>query len=90
MTVRFQYERLQERRKEKCLTQEALAELCGCSPRYLRALEAGEKTNPSGTLIRMLVYVLELPVEELLILQQEEMIRSKSLSTVLHSLKLQP
>ena len=28
MTVRFQYERLQERRKEKCLTQEALAEPC--------------------------------------------------------------
>ena len=72
MTVQFQHERLRERRKEKQLTQEDLAELCGCSPRYLRALETGGKSNPSGVLVRLLVYALELPVEELLTLRAEE------------------
>ncbi len=90
MTVQFQHERLRERRKEKRLTQEDLAELCGCSPRYLRALEAGKKSNPSGALIRRLTYILELSAEDLLTLQSEEVSFNERLSKILNSLKPQP
>ena len=72
MKVTFQYQKLQQRRKEKQLTQERLAELCGCSPRYLRDLEAGAKCNPSADLLIRFVYVLDVPAEELMAAQSEE------------------
>lgn len=71
MTVRFQYERIKERRKEQNLTQEILAELCGCSPRHLRNLEAGIKRNPSAALVRQLAWALNISMEELLVIQED-------------------
>ena len=71
MTVLFRYDILRQRRKELGLTQEVLAELCGCSPRYLRNLETGKKRNPSAILVRRIAFVLQIPVEELLIVQLE-------------------
>ena len=71
MTVLFRYDILWQRRKELGLTQEGLAELCGCSPRYLRNLETGKKRNPSAILVRRIAFVLQIPVEELLIVQLE-------------------
>ena len=67
MNVVFQHHILQQRRKEKHLTQETLAELCGCSPRYLRDLEAGTKHNPSAALLIQFVYVLDVSAEELMV-----------------------
>lgn len=72
MNIVFQHHILQQRRKEKHLTQEVLAELCGCSPRYLRDLEAGTKTNPSATLLIRFVYTLDLSVDELMSVQTED------------------
>ena len=72
MTVKFQYQKLQQRRKEKQLTQETLAELCGCSPRYLRDLENGIKCNPSAALLFQFVHTLDIPAEELMETQSED------------------
>ena len=74
MTVQFQGEVLRQRRKELHMTQEILAEICGCSPRYLRSLESGRKHNPSAALVRRMACVLEIPVEELLFIHGEEQI----------------
>ena len=71
MTVHFQYELLRKRRKELNMTQEMLAEFCGCSPRYLRNLEAGKKRNPSAILVRRMAFVLEISMEELLVIREE-------------------
>lgn len=71
MLVCFLHERMLQLRREKKLTQETLAELCGCSVRYLRDLERGVKYNPSAALVRKLAYVLEVPMEELLQLNTE-------------------
>ncbi len=71
MLVRFLHEKMLQLRREKKLTQETLAELCGCSVRYLRDLERGVKGNPSAALVRRLAYVLEVPMEELLQLTKE-------------------
>ena len=75
MIVVFQHETLRLRRKEKHLTQEMLAERCGCSPRYLRDLEAGEKRNPSAALLIQFVYALDISAEELMAAQPEESYR---------------
>lgn len=72
MNFVFQHHILQQRRKEKHLTQEMLAELCGCSPRYLRDLEAGVKCNPSAALLVQFVYVLDISAEELMSVQTED------------------
>lgn len=72
MIVVFQHETLRLRRKEKCLTQEMLAERCGCSPRYLRDLEAGTKCNPSAALLIQFVYALDISAEELMATCPEE------------------
>lgn len=71
MNVLFRHDVLRQRRKDLGLTQEMLAELCGCSPRYLRDLETGTKHNPSAMLVRRMAFVLQIPVEDLLILQME-------------------
>lgn len=68
----FQYELLRAQRRKKHLSQEAFAELCDCSPRYLRDLEAGVKGNPSAALVRQMSVVLDLPMEALLSCRREE------------------
>ena len=68
----FQNELLRARRKAKGLTQEQLAEYCGCSPRYLRTLETGAKSNPSAVLVRKIAMVLNVSMEELLTCERED------------------
>ena len=72
MRVTFLHQRLQQKRKEKHLTQEMLAEQCDCSVRYLRDLEAGAKQNPSGALVCRITYVLGIHAEELYVFLQDD------------------
>ena len=71
MRVTFLHQRLQEKRKEKHLTQEMLAERCDCSVRYLRDLELGAKYNLSAALLIQILYALDVPAEELLRIEQD-------------------
>ena len=71
MRVIFLHQRLQQKRKEKQLTQEMLAEQCDCSVRYLRDLELGAKHNLSAALFLQLVYALDVPADELLRIEQD-------------------
>ena len=72
MRVTFLHERLQQKRKEKHLTQEMLAERCDCSVRYLRDLELGVKCNLSAALFLQITYVLDVPADELLRIEQDD------------------
>ena len=72
MRVTFLHQRLQQKRKEKHLTQEMLAELCDCSVRYLRDLELGAKCNLSAALLIQILYALDVPAEELLRIEQDD------------------
>lgn len=72
MRVTFLHERLQQKRKEKHLTQEMLAERCDCSVRYLRDLELGVKCNLSAALFFQIVYILDVPADELLCIEQDD------------------
>ena len=76
ITVHFRYDLLQTRRKELRLTQEILAELCDCSPRYLWNLESGKKRNPSAILLRRIAFVLKVPMEDLLAIRDEPWYRA--------------
>ncbi len=51
-------------RKQKGLTQEALAEQAGINLRTLQRIEKGE-TEPRGATLRLLCDVLEVPIEDL-------------------------
>ena len=72
MRVIFLHERLQQKRKEKHLTQEMLAERCDCSVRYLRDLELGVKCNLSAALLIQILHALDVPAEELLRIEQDD------------------
>ena len=72
MRVIFLHERLQQKRKEKHLTQEMLAERCDCSVRYLRDLELGVKCNLSAALLIQILYALDVPAEELRRIEQDD------------------
>lgn len=54
-------ERIKRKRKAKKLTQEAVAEICGCSSKHLSAVENGEK--PSIELIMKLSVALDATVD---------------------------
>ena len=43
--------KLRERRKELGLSQDELADLAGCSPRFIRALEKGKTTVRADKLV---------------------------------------
>ena len=72
MRVTFLHQKLQQKRKEKHLTQEMLAEQCDCSVRYLRDLELGVKCNLSAALFLQITYVLDVPADELLRIEQDD------------------
>ncbi len=63
MEVHFDYRKFKELRIEMEITQFQLAELSGTSDRYIRAMEAGHKTNPSAILLFRAGLVLNQPVE---------------------------
>lgn len=71
MTVKFNAERLKTVREQKHISQMRLAELCDSSDRYIRALELGNRENPSAALVYLLSRVLELTMEELMIFKLE-------------------
>ncbi|WP_195421506.1 helix-turn-helix domain-containing protein [Faecalicatena contorta] len=54
-------ERIKLKRKAKKLTQDAVAEICGCSSKHLSAVENGEK--PSIELLMKLSVVLDATVD---------------------------
>lgn len=54
-------ERIQRKRKAKKLTQDAVAEICGCSSKHLSAVENGEK--PSIELLMKLSVALDVTVD---------------------------
>ena len=72
MRVIFLHQRLQQKRREKQLTQEMLAERCDCSVRYLRDLELGAKCNLSAALFLQIISVLDIPADELLRIEQDD------------------
>ena len=55
---------LKELRKEKNLTQEQLAELINCNPKYISEIESRNKF-PSAEVIDALALALEVPVSQL-------------------------
>ena len=65
MTVTLNREKLRDRRKEKALTQEKLAEQSGLSDRYIRSLE-GETAQPSASVLYRISQALEVPMDDLM------------------------
>ena len=57
---------LKQRRKEKPMTQAALAEKVGVSQTYIAKLESGDKKNPTVDLLKKIAKALGVPVAELL------------------------
>ena len=72
MKVIFLSQNLRQKRRERHLTQEMLAERCDCSVRYLRDLETGVKDNPSAALFLQLVFALNVSAEELICMEEGE------------------
>ena len=72
MQVTFRHERLKEARMKKNMTQEMLAECCNTSDRYIRDLERGRKSHPSAEMLFLLAANLEIPMEELVDMEQEK------------------
>ena len=72
MRVTFHHQRLRQKRKEKHMSQEMLAERCNCSVRYLRDLERGVKCNLSASLLFQIVIELDVSAEELMCIETEE------------------
>lgn len=73
MLVTFNNTALRQARNAKGLSQAALAEMVDCEPRYLGALERGEKRNPAFILVAQLCLVLDIPMETLVkILPKEQ------------------
>ncbi|RKJ42263.1 XRE family transcriptional regulator [Acutalibacter sp. 1XD8-33] len=64
-------------RKLQNISQEALAEKTGCSPRYISALENGQKDNPSAAFLFQCSAALDVPVEALMDLKGQSPTRNK-------------
>ena len=74
MIVKFNGKKLKsirKQRKQRKLSQEKLAEKADLGDRYIRALESGEKRNPSAVLLFRVSIVLEVPMEELMESEKE-------------------
>ncbi len=71
MRDKFSGQALQSIRQEKRITQAFIAEFADTTIRYIRALERGEKTNPSAALVFRISEVLEVPVEMLMVSSDE-------------------
>ena len=71
MLENFDHTVLRSARVMRSLRQAELAERVGCEERYLRALERGEKTNPSFLLVYRICAVLDIPMTALVKTTQE-------------------
>lgn len=72
MEASFDGAKLREVRKDRGKTQAMLAVKMGTSIRHVRALETGEKTNPSACLLCKVVVALDVPMETFMRIQPEE------------------
>ena len=61
---------LRRYRRERNLTQEALAEVAGLSARGIRALEAGERSSPHKDTVRLLADALALSSDQRVVFEQ--------------------
>ena len=68
MRVEFNRKKLKELRMQNHLTQEQLAELSDISDRHLRNLET-VCTNPSAEVVYRISYVLDVPMDELMVIK---------------------
>lgn len=72
MLAKFNAQKLRAARERQCLTQEALAERCDTTDRYIRDLETGRKDMPSAALVCRLSLALGLPMEDLMEINEEK------------------
>lgn len=72
MEASFDGAKLREVRKDRGKTQAMLAVKMGTSIRHVRALETGEKTNPSACLLCKVTVALDVPMETFMRIQPEE------------------
>ena len=72
MLAKFCAEKFHDARIKRNMTQEELAEKAGISSRYLRALESGQKNNPSASLLCRLALALGVPMDALMDVSGEE------------------
>lgn len=72
MLVIFNGKRLREERRSRGIPQAALAISTDSTIRYIRALESGEKSNPSAVLVCKICDVLELPMETFMQVKHDE------------------
>ncbi len=72
MEATFDGAKLREVRKDQGKTQAMLAIKMDSSIRHVRALETGEKTNPSACLLYKAATALNVPMETFMLIQPEE------------------
>lgn len=72
MLAKFNAKKLREARINRRMTQEALAEQCNTTDRYIRDLETGRKDMPSAALVCQLSLALDVPMEALMDIVQEK------------------
>ena len=65
MIVTLNQKKLRDRRREKAMTQEKLAEQSGLSDRYIRSLE-NEAAQPSASVLYRISQALEVPMDDLM------------------------
>lgn len=70
MVVKFDSKKLHDERRRN-FTQEVFAEEVDITVRYLRDLEHGVKSNPSGALLCRMCTVLNLSLEDLMIIEED-------------------
>ena len=75
MLAKFNANKLRSARMKRGMTQEALAERCNTTDRYIRDLESGRKESPSAALVCQFSQALDIPMEALMdIIQEKERI----------------
>ena len=72
MLAKFDAQKLRTARVNRQMTQEALAEQCNTTDRYIRDLETGRKNMPSAALVCRLSLALDVPMESLMEIKQEK------------------
>lgn len=72
MLAEFDDAKLREVREQRGMPQAELADRAGTSIRYVRALESGDKRNPSAKILFKMAIALKVPMETFMQAQPEE------------------
>ena len=72
MEIQFNNVKFRDSRKMKNFSQSQLAERAGTSERYIRAMEAGTKRNPSAIILYKAAQALGETVEAMMIMEDTE------------------